>query len=150
MTYDEAKLLGGIDLWDDPRQERLRYDDLDEAIGYLLDDSFPDPLPATLTVGAFVKESISEAYAKDIANDLVEEQLAHLDENFGDPDGDSTEPWPELVAAAEAFAAELRRKYEVWICKCVHTVEVDVAEWVKANRPDWLGDGVLIIVEAEP
>jgi hypothetical protein len=122
--------------------EVLEHSDLDECVESYLDMLWPEPgneqpenllerLPKTITVRSFAR--MEPAFP-----DVLAWLLEVLDEEHAAPDGDATEPTPAMLAAEDAFLAVMRREYKVWNCEEVGSEEVDVAEWVRANHPEWL------------
>ena len=43
-----------------------------------------------------------------------------------------------MKAAALAFATVLLREYESWACEIVKRETVNVHDWIKEHRPNWL------------
>lgn len=60
---------------------------------------------------------------------VLEHALERLDEEFGDPDGDDTEPTAEMRAVEKKFIDDLLALYKPEILEAVEIVRVDVAEW---------------------
>jgi hypothetical protein len=62
--------------------------------------------------------------------------LEDLDEEFGDPDGDSsgTQPTEAMKAAEKIFVEAVLAEYTNHWCEDVYHEEVNVAEWVKAHN----------------
>ena len=51
-----------------------------------------------------------------------------------------TEPTPAMKEAEKAFLAVIEKEYFVWTCKEVCRKKINVAEWIKENRPDLIED----------
>lgn len=111
-------------------QERLNHD-IEDCIQYYLDDCDPDNMPESIVVheNAPDKASVDVDYMLDHVYEM-------LDEEYGDPDGDSTEPPECVVKKAHELAALIMQHYQVWRCEPTGvTYEVDVKKWI-ANDPD--------------
>ena len=71
-------------------------------------------------------------------DEILSETLQRLDEEYGGGD-DEVSPTLAMLEAARALADVIRREYEPWQCELLaETITVDVAKWIKENRPDWL------------
>ena len=119
-------------------EEILRHETRDEAIEAYLDDCFNVPakfsdLPETVTLHGFspMKVSVGSCGA-------LESMLESLDEEYANPDGDPTKPTEKMRTAEAAFIAVVESEYVPWMCEEVASEEVNVMEWVKEHRPDWL------------
>ncbi len=131
---DEREII----YWDDEGEEWLTHDDMDDAIESILDDMAPSPLPSRIEICGYALMVVK------IATGALEDVLENLDMKYGNPDGDPKDPTPKMVLAEEMFLDVVSREYECWTCEIVERREIDVAEWVKSQRPDWLEDGVEI------
>ena len=129
--------------WDCEEQEHLTHDDMDDAIESILDDMAPSPLPRKMKICGYARMEMK------MATGALEDVLENLDMEYGDPDGERSDPTPKMQLAEEMFLEVVRSEYEVWTCEIVETREIDVAEWVAANQPGWLADGVKIQEETE-
>jgi Mg2+/Co2+ transporter CorC len=69
---------------------------------------------------------------------MLEQILEDLDDEYGDPNGGDTKPTTSMKQAAHALVEAIVEDYIVWAHDKVEEHEVDVREWVKTNRPDWL------------
>lgn len=58
-----------------------------------------------------------ENQAENIAQSVLESTLEVLDEEHGDPDGDTTEPSEGMKAAALAFGRAVVKDYVSWACE---------------------------------
>ncbi len=121
-----------VTYWDREDQENLTHEDFDEAVESIL-DGMCLPLPAKLQMCGYARLEIGDL-------NILEELLDNLDVEYSDREGDPTEPTKAMVEAAESLESIIERDYHVWACEIVERREVDVAEWVRANRPDWLAD----------
>jgi hypothetical protein len=120
--------------WGPPDEERYSHTELEEAIEAALDAC--DSLPATLELVAMRSRALS---ISDLEPELILEQaLEYLDEEYGDPEGERTEPTEAMRQAAKALCEVVIRDYEVWTCYLAAKVIVsDPAEWVMKNCPEW-------------
>lgn len=127
-----------IEYWDcDEGAEVLDHTKLDEAIEYALDDMYPDQWPETIEVHGFARCPKPDAAL--YIGSVLEDLHALLDENHGPPD-EYTEPTDAMRAAELVFVEAVIKDYEVWCCYKVCTETVNVAEWVRKHRPEWLQD----------
>ena len=117
--------------WWGPRgAEYLYATDKDEAIEAIIDglDAFPEKIEIC-------------GYAEMIPDWAhyapLESMLDNLDEEYGDPDGGYTKPTPDMKKAEEAFMSVIAEEYEP-CCEVITQETIDVAEWIKVHRPDWL------------
>jgi len=117
--------------WGSPDNERLEYSDEDEAIEGIL-DNMNDPLPETITICGFARMEISTLYLHPL-----EDCLDTLDEEYGDPEEEPTQSTETMKKAERVFLDIIKMEYTPWMCEEVCRKEIDVADWVKENRPDW-------------
>lgn len=135
----------GADYYDvDEGAEVLHHDTPDEAIEYHLDayhlDAIDerDTLAEPLRIYAFKRAEISKGDVKNLPTIILEDLMQWLDDNeYGDPE-DGSEPTPKMELAARVFVDTIVREYKVWRCECIGYTEVNAAEWIGKNRPDWL------------
>jgi hypothetical protein len=118
--------------WDEPDREDLRYTDEYEAIEGILED-WDGPLEGTLIICGYARMLVGTAYMHPL-----EDILDTLDEEFGNPYGDLSEPTPKMKQAEAAFLKVIEEEYVPWACEEVCRKEIDVLKWVKENRPGWL------------
>ena len=105
----------------------------DEAVEWHIDDC--DWVAPTLTLYGFARME------PDLGIDQsLEPLLECLDEEHGDPDGDSTEPTERMKAAEAEFHKVVLEEYESWACEVVTTEKVDTLAWLKENKPDWVAE----------
>jgi hypothetical protein len=128
-----------VDYWGAQEEERLIYDDKNEAIEAILEDLGIEDIadmPETIEVCGYarMRPNIVESYK----GDILERLLESLDEEHADPEGDRTEPTEAMQEAEAAFLAVIQKEYEAWGCEEIIRETVNVKEWVKAHRPDWL------------
>ena len=134
MDKSEEKKTRTIEYWDSEDEERLTHTDREEAIESILDDI--GKLPEKIEICGFARMKLPEA--ESLATDVLERLLEGLDEDYGDPEGDYTNGTAEMKEAAVKFIATVLDEYVSWACEIVKRETVDVAAWVKKNRPDWL------------
>lgn len=120
-------------LWGSPDSERLEYTDEDEAIEGILDD-IDGQLPERITICGFacMEVIISRLHP-------LEDCLEALDEEYGNPEDGPDGPTKAMEEAERMFLEILKKEYVPWVCEEVCRKEINVAAWVKENRPDWLG-----------
>lgn len=102
------------------------FNDLDELLERIIDDSCNgagEPtsvilgrLKFPIKVYVHKKMSVSDM-ADSIAERALEDALGFLDEEYSDPDGDTTEPTKKMKAAANAFGKAVVEDYDVWACE---------------------------------
>ncbi len=131
--------------WDcDESAEILEHSDLGEAIGAYL-DQLGD---RGITPEAFLKvlEDLGELEVFGYrrmevtcsGGHCLEDLLEHLDENYGDPNGDVAEATTKMNAAEETFLAAVIAEYKPWACEQFTSEKVDPVAWVRENCPEWL------------
>lgn len=96
-------------------QERLSTS-IDEVLEDFLQGAGLDSIDWPIRI--LVHRRMDVSHFKDIiARGALEDALERIDEEHGDPDGDPAEPTPEMVKAAEAFAAAVVDGYVPWACE---------------------------------
>lgn len=120
--------------------ERLTDTDPNEAIEMFLDGIPRAGWPETLQVYGWKRVPVVvSGFTCERALDRL---LEDLDEEYGDPDGGSTDPTPAMVAAARVFADAVGAEYvkTSWPHEIDTTfkLEVNVLEWVREHAPGWL------------
>lgn len=92
--------------------ERLKYS-VAEALEFGLCEQNLDDIDYPILVHEYrrMKPSLN-------ADRILEDVLDHLDENYCNPDGDSTEPTEEMKQAAKVFADSILSQYVSWSCEC--------------------------------
>ena len=126
-----------IEYWDSEGEERLTHTDRYDAIECILDGT--DKLPEKIEICGFAHLLPNVEL---LAHHLLEMFLESLDEEYGDPKGSGTEATAAMKEAAKEFTTAVLDEYKVWICILVKRETVDVAAWVKENRPDWLEQNI--------
>jgi hypothetical protein len=126
----------------DEGAEVLHHDTPDEAVEYHLDGVDPildaDLLTTPLRIYAFKRAKVSASDVENLPGIVLNDLMQWLDDNeYGDPE-DGSEPTPKMELAARVFIDTIVREFKVWSCECIGYTEVDVAEWIAKNRPDWL------------
>jgi hypothetical protein len=143
--------------WDACESETLEWEDIDSAIeaaiNYLPDHSpYPSQWDRAITVRGLNRYAFCDVEINGIADDVIERLTEELDQEHGDPDGDSPRYTKndEAKALAVAFVEGFLKNYKPWDCFVVASVDVDVPRWVRECRPEWLEDAaVRAFVEAE-
>lgn len=129
-----------IEYWDcEEDAEMLYYESMDEAIESYLDSQLDLEdiwSTYTLTVYGFVPSNPTKLK---LEGNILETVLEWLDEEYG-PDDDYTKPTDAMIEAEDIFIEAILKEYRSRRYKAVEKVEINVAEWVKENRPDWLED----------
>lgn len=125
-----------IVLWEcDPDAEILNHNTRDEAIEHFLDGQGFLQTSGTIQVNGFARMIPEQgAWAEDAVIDAL---LEGPWEELVDPEN-GPERTREMAEAAKVFVAVMVKEFHVWACEIVTTEDVDVAAWIKENRPDWL------------
>ena len=119
---------------------------LEDSVEMYLDSLASSPvgkettiLPKKITVKEFeLKEVEVKHYADGVINGLLES----LDDDYGNPEADYTEPTDEMREIALNFVNEILKQYDVWACEeNGKKHQVDVVEWVNENCPHWITEG---------
>jgi hypothetical protein len=114
--------------------ERLRHSSIEEFVESYLDERDPSGWPDTLEVVKWERQKIGDADLQP-PEDLYE----MLDEEYGDPDEEPTEPSENVLALWEKYAAAVKEEYHVWACEPTNEVHrIQVRDWVQKHRPRWL------------
>ena len=128
-----------IVFWGQEEDAYLAHTEKDVAIEEILDGMDDiNNLPETIEVCGFTRR---EPSVKHEASYVLESLLERLDDEYGNPDGGCTEATESMKAAAETFATAVLDEFTSWSCDIVKRETVNVREWIKKNRPDWLGEG---------
>jgi len=128
-----------IDFWGLEDDENLTHTEMDDAIESILDGTGDiKDLPETIEVCGFVYLDLPsvESLASRVLGDFIE----GLDENYSNPDAGYTKETGTMKEAAVAFVTTVLEKYKVWACDLVKRETINVREWIKENRSDWLED----------
>ena len=133
----------GIVFWScDEGAEELIHSDQEDAIESYLNQRL-DPgcdvlarLPKEVTAFGFVRRPLS-AHDPD-PQDVLEDVLYRLDEEYGDPETRTDPETPAMLEAAKAFCDVVRAEYSPWSCKKACSETINVEAWVREHRPDWL------------
>lgn len=133
------------DLWGTEDGGHL-HSDPDEVVEAELDGSEP-PLPPFLTVHGWAPEGLAMKHGDILARmmeDLADEHEWH--------EGDPVEASQRMIDAEKELVDAFQADYHPTLCRIVpgHEVEVNVADWVRENAPDWLDENPdLLLVTAE-
>lgn len=124
LTWAEFLTHGDTPAWfydgqEDPDQ--IYGGDVEDAVVAVLDDAHPE-IPDEVTVYAFARCTSPDA--EEEAADVLENLLAHLDEEYGDPDGGATEPTPAMVETMRIAIRTVLASYDVWRCEPVAEIVV--------------------------
>ena len=121
--------------WDSEGEEYLTHQDQDEAIESILENS--DQADGNLMICGYAR--MRKPDPEKWAHELLDHAIEYLDCNYdlGSPD-DATESTKEQMAAALSFAKAILKDYEPWACEIITKQIINVEEWIKENRPDWL------------
>lgn len=131
----------GVAFWGDADDEELTHEHLGDAIGSLLDDLYPDPLPETIVVTGFRRREIDQRFVEGVVQLTAQNMLASFDDEYGGPDSLDDGGVPEQIVDQIRDAITLfADNYFVWQCEPVIEVYVDVMPWVKENAPEWLDE----------
>lgn len=94
-------------------QERLDSSP-DEVVERLMQDEDYSEFPIKVYVFRPMDIAKDEnSLSKDILEDIIE----RLDEEYGDPDGDYTEPTEDMKKASLELAKVILRDYKSWMCE---------------------------------
>lgn len=130
--------------------EQLTHESLDEAVEHYLDDLLHPKmsptevlaaLPGSLDVYGYARDDgPSEKEQRSWAMSLVEQLVEWIDDEYGDPDGGGcgNENEPACQDIAREMVETALQNYVVWRCSKVETKTINVEEWVRRERPDWL------------
>lgn len=122
-----------IEFWGSENDERLSYDNMDEAIESILEDS--GETTGTLEICGFTR--VDPPTVDWFASEILECALENLDCDLGDPEG-GTDPTSEMIEASKTFATELLKEYKIWACEVIERKTIDINKWIKENNPEWL------------
>ena len=116
-------------------EEILTHETKNNAIEEFLDNIDPNEQEETITVYGYVRMVAPKPDMEDAVT-LVGDWF---DTNWEELQG---EDGPDILnstyEAALVFLTVLHKEYVPWACEQVTSEEVNVAEWIAANRPDWL------------
>ena len=121
--------------WGQEEDERLTHTEMDDAIESILDSPISE-LPETIEVCGFTHIKLTDVDS--LAEGVLERFLDRLDEEYSDPDGCYTDPTGKMIEASKEFVATVLDEYKVWACELVSRETVNVKDWIKENRPEWL------------
>lgn len=133
----EYEIEGAVyyDCWADA--EELTHQHPDDAIEAFLDGLDAASLEALDAVSLCGFKRMVPDWKRE-AQWLVSDLLGRLDEEYGDPSGESNKSTPGMLAAARVFIETFKAEYQPWACEPCGSVMVDVKAWVREHRPDWL------------
>ena len=128
----------GLDGWErleisiEDLMERV-FEDHCEKVGEP-DKDIADRIEWPIKIEVYVKNMLTEADAKRIAETSIENFCENYDAEMGDPDGDGFEPTQKMKDAALAFGMSCVADYVPWMCdrtdeRVVYTREMHDAEF---------------------
>ena len=120
--------------------------DPDEAVEAELDGRDP-PLPPYVTVHGWAPVGLTMKHG-----DILERTVEDLAGEHEWEDGDLVEPSQRMINAEKELVEAFLADYRPTLCQIVpdHEIEVNVADWVRENAPDWLEENPdLLSVTAE-
>jgi len=129
MKKEEREIVS----WDCEGTDTLYHTDCGDAIEAYLSDTPNEWWPETLEVRGYARMTVT--IKEGSALDFVLEQL---DEIYGGPDGPVEDATEKMHEAEKEFLDVVAAEYTPWVCEPVEKVTVNVLEWVKKNRPEWL------------
>lgn len=124
-------------LWGSDSDEVLIYEDPDEAIEMYLDGLHPTDFKDIHDFAMYEYKPMEPTLPFHCSP--LETILEVLDEEYGNPDGDSCEATQAMKDAEQAFLKVVLAEYRPWACEQTgKKVEVNALGWVREHRPDWL------------
>lgn len=127
-------------LWGFDGQEILMHDNEHDAIESWLEDiGDGDHLPKTIKVNGYVREEVSDDFAKicfDVAVGGIHERLM---ERYGYEDNIDLDT--DALEKFEEASLNLCKKFKSWSCEVTCSKEIDTKAWVMENREDWIKEG---------
>lgn len=135
MSTTETKVAKEPTAWSvNPDVERLIHTDIGSAIEEWFDDFDGDVIPETVTVHGFAPMDLPKP--ERIAGQILEQVLERLDEDYSDPDGDSTVADQVMKDAALTCAKAILGAYRVWTCEKVSEEVVKVRDYISDEEID--------------
>lgn len=127
-----------VEFWDQEDGDILTHTEQDEAIEYILDGLIVDvnDLPETLEICGYARKEMSDKSLNWDVEYVVESLIERWDEEYGGDD--YTKITDDMKSVAENFINEMKELYIVWQCEIVKKETINVKEWIKENRPNWL------------
>jgi len=139
-----------IEFWGEVDDKYLTHTEMNCAIEDILDGMEVDILtashlaknikdmPETIKVYGFARQRLSDASKEFIAKDCLERLLEGLDDEYAEPDAGYSDPTDGMIKASKEFVSAVLKEYVIWACEPVKHEIINVREWIKNNRPDWL------------
>ncbi len=130
MPLSKDDVCYGIEGAEWERLETSEEDAVERFVGDIGDslDEALDSIAWPIRVQHFKRMDVGgEPAAQRIADDAIERQLEILDDEYGDPDGDYSEPTDRMKAAALAFGNAVVADYVSWACE----PSGEVTEWTR-------------------
>ncbi len=117
--------------------EVLHHETKNEAIENYLDGIDLEDEEETVLVYGFAR-MVAPKPNKSDADYVVEDWFeTHWEEFIGEDVPDIT---ARMNEAALTFLTVLHDEFVPWACEEIESDEINVADWIKENRPDWLKD----------
>lgn len=126
--------------WGMEDEERLSCTEIGERVQKFCEDYEGDePIPETIELIGFDSMKVNEgSYAEWLLDNLLET----LDEEYGDPDGDGTEPTEGMKQAANEFIKKVFSEYHAWNCEIVCKKTVHIKDYISDDEIKELGIGI--------
>lgn len=131
--------------------EQLYCDSIDEAMQEYVDDVDHSKWDKQVEIYRYEPMKISDAQKQRWSEWALENLIENLDEEHGDPDGETTIT-KEMETAAREFVDKVIAGYHVWSCEKVETIKVDLVEWYNAlpGEEDEEGSAAIERLKATP
>lgn len=132
---DQAKRE--IVYWDcDETADTLEHETIDDAIEARLEGLGPDKEPGTIKVYGWARKVITpDDFPSPL--ELIMDRIAEDDGGLLGEAGPDDKITDAMLDAEKVFLNMVAREFVPWACEIVETRTVNVAEWIKANRPEW-------------
>lgn len=120
-----------IEFWSADGSNSL-YETIDECIQNYLESIDPKSHPKEVTVVGYERTKISQTF---LEASVLEFTLDALDEEFGDPNGEHSDPTSKMKEAEMTFIKVILADYFPWTCERSNEfVTVNTQEWLAKNR----------------
>jgi hypothetical protein len=130
--YKITKAEKTCEYWACDEPEKLIYELPNEAVEGFLENYIMSDMPKKILLQGYTHPEVR--YDGEVLDVILE----NLDEEYGDPDGDMTEPNEEMKAAEKTFLEVVCKNYKPYIAESVYMEEIDVMLWIEEHKPDWL------------
>jgi len=130
-TSEERKVIAWSCSADD---EYLSSCEIDCAIEQYLDFNGTDE--GEIEVYGFNHIPINVKYLNSV---ILDSAMDYLNEYHGHPDDDLVaNKYDKIKEACKIFVQACIDNYELHSCEVVRTEKINVSEWIKKNRPEWI------------